>query len=113
MTNLGASGVECNNICRLDERPLQIPIHVRPGLAIVDFTPRGVHPWCCSRVGGKAWSVRKPTDLSDLKKNDHRQYESHSRQRLQKFHQPTCAEGLPHPCLEVRDLILQLFQYRQ
>jgi hypothetical protein len=39
-----SSVIEVDDVCCLEKGPLQIPIHVRSHRAIVDLTPRGMHP---------------------------------------------------------------------
>ena len=73
-----AAMVDGDEISCLNERPLQVSIHIRAKLAIARPSPRGMYPGSGARVGGQARGCRESRYVSDLQQNDRGEDEPHS-----------------------------------
>src|SRR4030067_199540 len=105
--------IQRHRIARLAERPLQIVIRIRTQPPVSNLAAAGVHTRCCPAIRGKTLRTTEPPYIPNLLYNHHRQYKTHTRQRLNQNALWRFLEQLLHTSLDTVYLLLRLLKMLQ
>src|SRR4030042_3817360 len=105
--------IQAHKMARLAERPLQVVIRIRTQTPVANLAPAGVHTRRCPAIRCKTPRATEPPYIPNLLYNHHRQYKTHTRQRLNQHALWRFLEQLLHTLLDPVYLLLSLLKMLQ